>query len=149
MEHYQQILVTLSESAMKSRLNARLVRHLEKKEDNQLHALRVHHCIEGKRNRGRQAKTCTENKSEHSKTKQLNIRTAIDLARDRTRWRILVQTHRQPIADGRQIKEDCCRRRPSTTLVHDLRVLTGHPLLLGQVLVQSAFLAGHRRVCSE
>jgi len=43
----------------------------------------VLHCfIEGKRSRGRQAKTWMDNIKEDLKTKNLNIRTATDLIRD-------------------------------------------------------------------
>jgi len=58
--------------------------------------------IEGKISRVRQAHIWMDKIKEDSKTNNLNIRTATDLLRDRTRWGITVQTHRQPIADGRE-----------------------------------------------
>jgi len=48
---------------------------------------------------------------ENLKTNNLNIRTATDLARDRTKWRTRVQTHRQPIwMEGREKKRGEKRR---------------------------------------
>ena len=51
--------------------------------------------IEGKVSRGRQRKMWVHNVKEDLVKKNLNIRTATELARDRTRWRTLMQTHRQ------------------------------------------------------
>jgi len=70
--------------------------HVERMEEHRL-PQRVLHCfIEGKRSRGRQANTWMDKIKEDLITKNLYIRTATDLIRDRTRWRTLVQIHRQP-----------------------------------------------------
>jgi len=83
---------TLCSKIPKKRL--RWFGHVERMEEHRL-PCRVLRCfIEGKRSRGRQTKTWMDNIKEDLKTKNLNIRT--DLIRDKTRWRTLVQTHRQP-----------------------------------------------------
>jgi len=55
--------------------------HVERVEEHHL-PRRVLHCfIEGKRSRGRQAKTWMDNIKEDARTKNLNIRPATDLIR--------------------------------------------------------------------
>ena len=85
---------TLISRIQKKRL--RWFGHLERMEESRLPQRMLHCHIEGKRSRGKQVKTRMDNIKENLKTKNMNIRTATDLARDRTRWKNLVQTHRQP-----------------------------------------------------
>jgi hypothetical protein len=69
--------------------------HVERMETNRL-PHRVLHCyIKGNRSRGRQRKTWLDNVKEDLETKNLMIRTATELVRERSRWKNLVQTHHQ------------------------------------------------------
>ena len=85
---------TLISRTQKKRL--RWFGHLERMKESHLPQRMLHCHIEGNRSRGRQEKTWMDNIKEDLKTKNMNIRTATDLVRDRTRWNNLVQTHRQP-----------------------------------------------------
>ena len=69
--------------------------HTTRMDDKRLPARALHCHIEGARSRGRQPKTWMDNVKEDLKEHGLDIRTATELARDRQRWRQLVQPHRQ------------------------------------------------------
>jgi len=73
-----------------------LVRERRKNERKLANTLVLHCYSEGKRSRERQTKTWMDNIKEDLKTKKVIIKTASDLIRDRARWRIFVQTDRQP-----------------------------------------------------
>jgi len=59
--------------------------------------------IKGRRKRGRPPKKWIDNIKEDVKLMELSIGEAVNLTRDREKWRIVsCQAHRQPTADGRE-----------------------------------------------
>jgi len=85
---------TLCQKIEKKRL--RWFGHVVRMDDNRLPHRALHCYIEGKRSRGRPRKTWMDSVKEDLERRNIDIRNATDLARDRARWKILVQTHRQP-----------------------------------------------------
>ena len=69
--------------------------HITRMDGKRLPTRALHCHIEGTRSRGRQPKIWMDNVKEDLKEHGLDIRTATELARDRKRWRQLVQPHRQ------------------------------------------------------
>ena len=69
--------------------------HITRMDGKRLPTRALHCHIEGARSRGRQPKTWMDNVKEDLKEHGLGMRTATEWARDRKRWRHLVQPHRQ------------------------------------------------------